>query len=490
MGSFDAMLVPLQKTFVFSVDVVNVLSLAVAAGSLAVLFIAGSLVDRWGARRVVTLGVCAMVAGALIIMSAFGVGWLLAGRIVGGVGGMTMAVASLATLNSTFKDDRQRAHVFGMLAAALGAAALTAPVLGGAVAQRGSWRLVPLLWIAVALCVLLLLRGVVTRDVVATAAREWVTPLAAGLTMSCLSLTALLARTSPQVALVTMCGFILALIVLTVRWRHLRRRGEDAGLNVSVLRSPGGLLLVGAMLAVGAVNLFFYSNLFLQYRFGLDASTAAANLIVAQCAVIAGGLAGGWISGWIGSLRTTALALALGVAAALGFLLLDATSGVPMTVALLAAFALPTGCLTGSLTKSFLDRADSASSGAASALRQGAWSLGSTLGGVVTGAVAFGYFTRDWQSALQRAGIADDVAAYAAESVRGGAVLVQLARTPGLEVLKVDSDLRTLLELTASQLSTMRLVGILAAIAYGLALLLILAAMWRIRAHSPNSRTQ
>jgi MFS family permease len=288
--------------------------------------------------------------------------------------------------------------------------------------------------------------------------------------------------------LVTMCGFILALIVLTVRWRHLRRCGEDPGLDVSVLRSPGGLLLVGAMLAVGAVNLFFFSNLFLQYRFGLDAPAAAANLIVAQCAVIAGGLAGGWISGWIGSLRTTALALALGVAAALGFLRLDSTSGAPMTVALLAAFALPTGCLTGSLTKSFLDRADPASSGAASAWRQGAWSLGSTLGGVVTGAVAFGYFTRDWQSALQRAGIADDVAAYAAESVRGGAVLVQLARTPGLEVLKVDSDTRTLLELTASQVSTMQLVGVLAALTYGLALLLILAAMWRIRAHSPNSR--
>ena len=51
---------------------------------------------------------------------------------------------------------------------------------------------------------------------------------------------------------------------------------------------------------------------------------------------------------------------------------------------------------------------------------------------------------------LQQAGITNDVAAYAAEAVRGGVPLVQLASTPGFEALKIVESARTLLELTRS----------------------------------------
>lgn len=44
------------------------------------------------------------------------------------------------------------------------------------------------------------------------------------------------------------------------------------------------------------------------------------------------------------------------------------------------------------------------------------------------------HFSRSWQGALQQAGITNDVAAYAAEAVRGGVPLVQLASTPGFEL--------------------------------------------------------
>ena len=60
------------------------------------------------------------------------------------------------------------------------------------------------------------------------------------------------------------------------------------------------------------------------------------------------------------------------------------------------------------------------------------------------------HFSRSWQGALQQAGITNDVAAYAAEAVRGGVPLVQLASTPGFEALKIDESARTLLELTRS----------------------------------------
>ena len=43
---------------------------------------------------------------------------------------------------------------------------------------------------------------------------------------------------------------------------------------------------------------------------------------------------------------------------------------------------------------------------------------------------------------------------------------------------------RTQLELTAGQLDTFRLIATLAALTYGICLLLGIAAMWRIRPHS------
>lgn len=484
MGSFEAMLVPIQDTFVFSVDDVNVLALAVSTGSLLILFVAGSMVDRWGARRVLTIGVVAMITGALIVATAVGFGWLLIGRFVGGIGGMTMSVACLATLNASFVGDRKRAHIFGLLAAAMGGAALLAPVVGGSIAERASWRIVPIIWIVVATLTLFLLRGSMLEQPHATASQELLTPLAAGVVLSSLCLSALLIGTSKSSAAIALAVSVLAFIAILVQWRRLRGAGISPGLNITMFKSRGALLLIGAMLFVGAVNLFFYGTLFLQYRLGMTPSGAARTLIVPQLAVIAGGLLGGWIGGKIGSLRTTAIALGLGSLAALTFMFISETSGAGMFDVILAAFALPTGCILGSLTKSFLDRADPDASGAASSWRQGTWTLGSTLGGVTTGFIVFNFFSRSWQEALQRDGIAQDIAAFAAESVRGGVSLVELATTPGMEDLRVDSAVKTLLDLTTAQVETFKLVSVLAAVSYAIALVFVLAAMWRTRVNS------
>ena len=400
---------------------------------------------------------------------------------------MTMSVSCMAALNAAFHDDRKRAHVFGMLAAAIGAAALVSPVIGGVIAQRASWRLVPLLWMAVAVITFLLLRGVLGDRLNQASSPELMTPFTAGLTLSGLCLAALLAGSSSKAALVVLAASAVAFTSLVIRWTRMRREGLQPGLDLSIFTSRGTILLIGAMLFVGAVNLFFYVSLYLQYRLGLDPARAAGILVIPQCAVIVGGLLGGWISGWIGSLRTTAIALAFGSLAAASFLMIDESSGVATMIFYLAVFALPAGCLMGTLTKSFLDQADPAASGAASSWRQGAWSLGATLGGVTTGAIVFGYFSRHWQGLLEQAGISEDAARQAAEAVRGGVPLVQLAATPGLEDLKVDGNTRTLLELSTSQVDTFQLIAALATTAQVISLLLVLAAMWRIRTRPPEA---
>lgn len=235
------------------------------------------------------------------------------------------------------------------------------------------------------------------------------------------------------------------------------------------------------MLAVGAINLVFYANLFLQYRIGLTPTQAALVLLAPQVSGIAGGLLGGWMSARWGSTCTTAIALGFGCAAALSFIAVQEDSTVLLVIALLAAFTLSGGCVTGSLTKAFLDCAEPSASGAAASWRQAGWSLGTTLGGVAGGAVILSYFTRTWAATLEEVGVDPSTAQWAAESVRGGVPLTQIAASPTLRDIPAKDAVENFVGLAAAQIGTLRVIALLAATAYAISLAFVLVAMWRQR---------
>lgn len=477
MTSLEAILVPLQNEFGLSVDDITTLALTVAAGSMLILFAAGALVDRLGPRRILTIGVVIAIAGAVLVAFAVGFGWLMAGRVVGGFGATAMAVSSLAIINATFTQDRERAYIFGYFGAVIGAVAMVSPVIGGLIVEFTTWRLVPLLWIVVAVTALLLVRGCPVPTGTGGRGRELFTPIAAGVAMSSLCVSALLVKRGGTLPVVALTVSVIALLALILRWRGIRSRGERPTLDLSMFTQPGARPLMVALLAVGAVNVFFYAGLFLQYRLGFNPSQTALLFVIPQFAGILGGLLGGWVSARLGSLPTTALALVMGCAACLVFLTVGEASGVVHFVAVLAAFTLAAGCLAGTLTKAFLDCATPESSGAAASWRQAGWSLGATLGGVVTGAVVFSTFSSMWQSTLQQAGVPADAARWAAESVRGGVPLTQVAADPVLATLPAGDAIRVFVGLAAAQLATFRLVAVLAFISYAVTLMCVLLAM-------------
>lgn len=106
----------------------------------ALILIAGSLGDRYGRRRVFTVGVVWFGAASLLCGLAVSTPMLVATRVLQGIGGALLTPGSLAILQSSFAPEvRARAigawSGFGGLAAALG------PVAGGALVQAWSWRL-------------------------------------------------------------------------------------------------------------------------------------------------------------------------------------------------------------------------------------------------------------------------------------------------------------------------------------------------------------
>jgi EmrB/QacA subfamily drug resistance transporter len=104
----------------------------------AVLVPAGRLADRVGRRRVFVAGLIVFSAGSVACGSAFGVGSLVAARVLQGFGAGLMVPASLSVLLAAVPG-QLRAKAIGTWAAMGGLGGAVAPVAGGLLVQAG-WR--------------------------------------------------------------------------------------------------------------------------------------------------------------------------------------------------------------------------------------------------------------------------------------------------------------------------------------------------------------
>ncbi|WP_307867968.1 MFS transporter [Umezawaea beigongshangensis] len=126
----------------------------------ALILVAGSLGDRYGRRRVFVIGVVWFGVASLLCGLAPDVGYLVAARVLQGVGAALLAPGSLAVLQSAFaRADRARA--IGAWSGLSGVAAAVGPLVGGLLVQAWSWRLAFLINVPVAVvCVWLAQRSV------------------------------------------------------------------------------------------------------------------------------------------------------------------------------------------------------------------------------------------------------------------------------------------------------------------------------------------
>ena len=135
LASFEFVLVDMQLDLVFSTDSANSLAYMPAAASLIVVFIAGSLADRWGPRRLLVVAITLFTIGAVLVGLAPNLTWVVLGRILDGVGGVTMAIVALSVINSSVTDPGRRARVFGIYAAVTPAVFMLAPPVSALIVE-------------------------------------------------------------------------------------------------------------------------------------------------------------------------------------------------------------------------------------------------------------------------------------------------------------------------------------------------------------------
>lgn len=120
------------------------------------LLVAGRLADSIGRRRVYLPGVAIFGLGSMLCAVAPGVGWLIAARVVQGVGGSITMAAGFAVMLPEFPPTR-RATAIGISGAAGSLGAVVGPFVGSILIDAFSWRSV--FWLNVPLCVLVLVIG-------------------------------------------------------------------------------------------------------------------------------------------------------------------------------------------------------------------------------------------------------------------------------------------------------------------------------------------
>jgi DHA2 family methylenomycin A resistance protein-like MFS transporter len=136
--------------------VVNAYTLVFAS----LLLTAGALGDRFGAHRIFASGLLVFCLASLACGVAPGAAWLVAARLVQGLGAALLVPASLAMLQQAFPDAAQRSRAVGWWGAFGGIALAAGPVLGGILVTYTGWRSIFLINLPIGLAALfLVLKG-------------------------------------------------------------------------------------------------------------------------------------------------------------------------------------------------------------------------------------------------------------------------------------------------------------------------------------------
>lgn len=247
----------------------------------ALLLIGGAAGDRYGHRRLLLAGISVFLAASVLCAAAPSLHWLLAGRVLQGIGAAMLMPTSLAILGASFTG-AARGRAIGIWAATGAAAGAIGPLIGGWLIDLTGWRAIFLLNLPIGAAALWLgARHVVDRAGAERAPLDW--PGAALVTAGLAALTWGLTLASSQQGRATTAwaaaGAGALLLALFLWWEQ--RRGAQAMMPLSLFSSRAlvGLNLLTFLLygALGGL-LVLLPYLLIELK-GYSATQAGAALL-------------------------------------------------------------------------------------------------------------------------------------------------------------------------------------------------------------------
>lgn len=269
------------------------LAWVVTANTLALagtLIVGGKLVDRYGHRRALTVGLILFAAGSIGAGLAPGFGFVVAARVVQGFSVALLSPGAFALITAFLPDGPVRHRALGVFGVTQGAALILGLLVGGAIVSAIGWRgaflvNVPLLGIALAMTLAWLPRAATVRGESIDGGGALAATAAMVLLVGGITLLGRLGVSPTTLAMIAGSGVAAALFV----W--IERRVAAPLVPGSLITRP--LLAISCfvlMLFMGGVGgLLVLSQLYMQRVLGFTPATAGLGAMPYALAVIAAG---------------------------------------------------------------------------------------------------------------------------------------------------------------------------------------------------------
>lgn len=330
------------------------------------ILLGGSLGDRYGRRRVFTVGAAWFAGASLLCGISPSIGALVAFRLLQGAGGALLTPGSLALIQATFHPD-DRARAVGAWSGLTGVAAAVGPLLGGWLVSAVGWRWV--FFINLPLAVLVV--AVATRRVPESAAPgasgrfDVVGAVLAALGLGGVTYALVSLENRSLGVAVTGAAGLAALAAFLLVERRVASPMVPLGLFSSHQFSAVNLVTVWVYGATGL--LFFFVVLQLQFVAGYSPVTAGLSLLPVTMAMLGLSSRAGGLSQRIGArlpmtVGTASCAVGLVLLAHLGTAASYGRSVLPGAV----LFGLGLASTVAPLTAAVLAAVDTAHAGVAS----------------------------------------------------------------------------------------------------------------------------
>jgi MFS family permease len=136
---FTSIALPTMRgDFDISIEQATWVGTAYLIPSVAFMPLQGYVGERWGVRRVYAAGLLVLATGAFLSVLAPDFDWLLASRVVQGIGWSALYPLAMVMIRFHFASTRQ-GEMMGFWESAVGATTIVAPLLGGAMVQFFGW---------------------------------------------------------------------------------------------------------------------------------------------------------------------------------------------------------------------------------------------------------------------------------------------------------------------------------------------------------------
>jgi EmrB/QacA subfamily drug resistance transporter len=403
------------------------------------LLTAGALADRYGRRRVLTIGLAVFGAASAACALSGSASELIAARVAMGVGGALVLPATLSIVTNVFTEPAARARAIAVWAGVAALGLGLGPLVGGWLLERFDWGSVFVVNIPVVIAAIVAGRVTIPESRAPKAGR--LDPAGAGLSVA--GLSALLYAitegpgngwSSPNIiAAFAVAG---AAIAAFVAWEM---RAEAPMLDLGFFSDPRFTVAIAAIAALffGLFGLMFISTQALQSVMGYDAFAAGVRLVPLPAMFVVFAQISVRLAARVGTRPVVTAGLAIAAVGLATGATLDAGSGYGVLALALSLTGIGMGCTMAPATESIMGSVPPQRAAVASAVNDAARLTAGAIGVAVVGSLLSAAYHPEF-AGRGLATLPADASAQAETSIANAAAVAhQTGGTSGDQILAI-----------------------------------------------------